>query len=292
MTKIIALSGKKQSGKSTTMNFLYGIQMTVHGIIEGFKVDDDGKLIVPYAHEHGIEWGKFDITTQDPKTLYWMQENVDPFVKRFSMAAPLKNMCMYIFGLTYEQCYGTDEQKNSPTKYYWEDMPGVFDPNFLIESLQMVRNSTMEVDKDDLELFADEINISLHKTGRMTAREFLQYMGTDFGRHIENNLWADACIREIKNSGCELAIIDDLRFPNEVEVVHDADGCVIRLNRIGTSDNDQHASETALDDWDEFDFTLNNNNMTINEQNRAVFEFLTHNKLIDVPFEIQEKIKI
>lgn len=39
----------------------------------------------------------------------------------YNFADPLKNMCQTILGLTYEQCYGTDEQKNELVNCYWDN---------------------------------------------------------------------------------------------------------------------------------------------------------------------------
>ena len=45
-------------------------------------------------------------------------------VKMYSFADMLKEkVCMDVMGLTYEQCYGTDEEKNSVTTYMWERLP-------------------------------------------------------------------------------------------------------------------------------------------------------------------------
>lgn len=41
-------------------------------------------------------------------------------VKIYNFADPLKLMCKDIFGLTYEQCYGTDNQKNELVDCHWE----------------------------------------------------------------------------------------------------------------------------------------------------------------------------
>lgn len=67
-------------------------------------------------------------------------------------------------------------------------------------------------------------------------------------------------------------IITDVRFPNEVKTIKDKGGIIIRIDRprlIGqinvhpdgsqiTHLIDQHESETALDDYTEFDYTINN----------------------------------
>lgn len=77
MTKIIALSGRKQSGKSTGAEY----------IEEVIK-----KLPVVLSY------------------------------KIYSFADPLKkDICMDILGLTYDQCYGSDEDKNTMTSLVWEN---------------------------------------------------------------------------------------------------------------------------------------------------------------------------
>lgn len=74
MTKIIAFAGRKQSGKSTSANF----------VANEFDTSLVGKA------------------------------------KVYNFADPLKHMCMEILGLTINQCYGEDEEKNQLVDCYWE----------------------------------------------------------------------------------------------------------------------------------------------------------------------------
>lgn len=39
----------------------------------------------------------------------------------YNFADPLKKMCIEIFGLTYDQCYGSDEHKNELVNCLWPD---------------------------------------------------------------------------------------------------------------------------------------------------------------------------
>lgn len=142
---------------------------------------------------------------------------------------------MNIFGLTYDQCYGTDDQKNELVNCYC--------PN----------------------------------TGKqMTAREVMQYVGTDVFRKIQNNVWAGATINKIQLEKPNLAIIADCRFPNEVDAIKNANGLVIKLTR--NPHNSDHASEVALDsdryDPNKFDLVIDNQHLTINEQNSILLSFL------------------
>ena len=43
---ILGLSGVKQSGKTTTSNFIHGYQMRYHDVIETFMMNEQGRVIV------------------------------------------------------------------------------------------------------------------------------------------------------------------------------------------------------------------------------------------------------
>jgi hypothetical protein len=152
----------------------------------------------------------------------------------YNFADPLKrDICMNILGLSHEQCYGTDIQKNELVNCYWDGK-------------------------------------------QLTAREVMQFVGTDVFRSMQNNVWADATIKKISLDNTNLAIIADCRFPNEVDVVKRAGGVVIKLNR--NPFNSTHSSETALDhsnyDYSNFDLVVPNDNMTMGEQNKYIYDFL------------------
>ena len=83
------------------------------------------------------------------------------------------------------------------------------------------------------------------REGEMTAREFMQFLGTDVMRKIHPNVWTNACLNKIKKEDSKLSIVADVRFPNEVEAINKAGGKVIRLER--DVHQDKHDSETALD---------------------------------------------
>ena len=59
MTTIVALSGKKQSGKTTLSNYLHGHEMKRHDVIEKFFISPEGQLVVncTFHDENGKEFG-------------------------------------------------------------------------------------------------------------------------------------------------------------------------------------------------------------------------------------------
>lgn len=108
----------------------------------------------------------------------------------------------------------------------------------------------------------------------MTAREFLQHFGTNIMRQIKDTVWIDYTIKTILEENSEIALIPDVRFPNEVVAIKNAGGYVIRLVR----DNSQstHKTESALDEdnfnWDTFDHIIYNEQCSISELKNKVLE--------------------
>ena len=272
MTKIVALSGKKQSGKNTSANFLFGLSMwsildeeTKEPLIDYFKIDDKGRLIIPVdfgPEKGGVQPGIFDPASREQAVQIFLSNFVWPHVKLYSFADAVKNICINVLGLKDEQCYGTDEQKNTPTNIRWKDVPG-FPANKPLEKLQ----------KLGFNLGEDWTPEAL-----MTARHVMQYVGTDIFRKMYPDVWVDTTMRNIQNEGSELAIITDCRFPNEVQGIQKAGGVVLRLKRAPFAGKDEHASETQLDpevfDWSRFNDVISNEDMTIEQQNEAVFNSL------------------
>ena len=79
-------------------------------------------------------------------------------------------------------------------------------------------------------------------------------------------------MKQIVASGTQLAIVPDVRFENEVEAIQKAGGKVIRLTR--KPHEDAHPSETALDNYENFDAVIDNQNFDINETNIKIMEVL------------------
>jgi len=92
--------------------------------------------------------------------------------KIYNFADPLKeNICIEVLGLTHDQCYGSDDQKNELVDCYWDDGK------------------------------------------QMTAREVMQFVGTNIFRKMKHNVWSSATINKIQKEKPKIAIIADCRFP-------------------------------------------------------------------------------
>src|SRR5690606_30817202 len=109
-------------------------------------------------------------------------------VRIISFADLLKQFCIDVLGLSREQCYGSDHDKNTLTSIRWDNMPiGVrwrYRPRWWWPSL---------------------------RSGRMTAREVMQVMGTDVVRSIYGDAWAYAGYSMAASCPESLVIISDGR---------------------------------------------------------------------------------
>lgn len=235
--KIIGISGKKQAGKTT---------------------------LCDYLHE------KYDRYTD--------LMCAPPFVSVFSFADALKEkICIDVLGLTKDQVYGTDEDKNSLTCYEWENLPYFIRKAYSKKTID-IPTSVIDSGGFQYEPYMEP------RIGQMTAREIMQIAGTDIFRNMfSQDIWVNATMRVIKESNVPVALISDCRFPSEVNAILSQDGIVIRLTRQFDED-DTHLSETALDNYPfantEECFLIDNHNQSIEWKNDQVESLLTRSKII------------
>lgn len=91
----------------------------------------------------------------------------------------------------------------------------------------------------------------------VTPRALMQTLGTEWGRSINPDLWADLTLAKAKASRSPV-VIDDLRFPNEFDAVRNAGGIVGAIVRPGVIRPEHcHPSEGQLDNH-KFDFVIYN----------------------------------
>jgi hypothetical protein len=231
MAKIVGISGRKQSGKNTVANFINGTVLIDREMVMDFFINDDGQLAIKTVNSTGEEgYGIFDVTRKDSAFVEYAEKELWPYAKVYHFADYLKDLSINLFGLNPQGVYGTDQQKNELTNIKWENMPFI-----------------------------------TKKGGYMTNREFLEQFGTKVVRKIRTDAWVAATINKINYENSQLAIIPDVRFPNEVEAIKASGGIVIRLAR--NLHNSDVECETVLDkdnfDWSNFDAVIDNTDYTI-----------------------------
>ena len=235
--KILGIAGRKQSGKNTVANFINGHVLKSKNMVQDFYIDSNGMLVVKTDDSNGNSgFGIFDVTRRDDHFVNYAEKELWPYIKVYHFADPLKEMCVGLFGLNPQYIYGSNDDKNQPTPFYWKDMPGI----------------TSE-------------HVDFNK--QMTHRDFLEYFGTSVIRSIKFDAWSSFTINRIVDEGSEIAIIPDVRFPNEVEAIKSAGGTVIRLTRDLFNSNVM--AECALDEsvynWSNFDIIIDNKNLTLEQ---------------------------
>ena len=96
-------------------------------------------------------------------------------------------------------------------------------------------------------------------------RKFLQWIGTEWGRNINPNIWVELAIKDLPKEGN--VYVSDVRFLNEFYTLKKKGFISIKIvrnnynynNRVGTGDIN-HISENELDDLkdDEYDYIIYN----------------------------------
>ena len=89
-----------------------------------------------------------------------------------------------------------------------------------------------------------------------TVRELLQGIGQGLRDAIDPNLWVK--ILFANTEGWSNYIIADVRYPNEVYAIKKRNGVLIRIDRKGAGAGN-HSSETALDNYKEWNVHIENN---------------------------------
>ena len=219
------------------------------GLVQDWNINADGTLMVDLSD--GTGWGEFDVTRQDKQFSEWAEQNMWPYIKMYSFADHLKWICVKLFDVPFECCFGTDEQKNELQEHLlWENMLGVCTNEKFFDFMQSKMEHDLAEDEEDT-----GYKLIYHEPGPMTAREFLQFLGTDVMRKMYEPIWVNSCIKKIQQEQPELAIIADVRFPNEAKAIEQASGKVVRLTREVYED--AHSSEVALDNYPFTDYIDN-----------------------------------
>jgi hypothetical protein len=175
--------------------------------------------------------------------------------KVYPFADALKQVCINVLGLEYNQCWGENSDKNTNTRFKWCDLP------MCSTDIAMIMQNKPGSRCDDY----------------MTARDVMQVFGTNIFRRFYQDCWVQATIKKIKEEGLDFALISDARFPNEINYATFYEPIVIKFTRNPL--NNQHESETALDNYDFSNIkkfhTIRNDDMDMDEKNESIKSILS-----------------
>jgi hypothetical protein len=132
----------------------------------------------------------------------------------------------------------------------------------------------------DFSEFIETGVVRYHKNVPMTVRDLLQKLGTEAMRNgLHENVWVNALFSDYQNNSNW--IITDTRFPNEIDAcVHRGAICIKVVRDSGNHIGTTHASETALDDYNQWDYIVDNTG-SVENLRRKVDEILRENPLIN-----------
>jgi len=260
MTKILGFAGKKQSGKNTCCNFLQMLKFHEYGVCKNASLSEEGHILVSDLFGETVSGADWIPLTEEYVDISQLLESFGP-CKIYAFADVLKEFAVDVLGLDRHQVYGTNEEKNSPTHLQWENMPGITTTNIFSHGY--------------LDAGCEAFGVTYHEPGPMTGREVLQYFGSDICRKMYENIWFDACIRRIRKDNPELALISDVRFPNEIKGVQDEGGIVFGLPRDIVNGQDTHSSEQV--DLSLCDYLLPEGD--IETTTKALYKIITENRI-------------
>lgn len=123
---------------------------------------------------------------------------------------------------------------------------------------------------------------------RPEVRRTLQRMGQAIRASIDEDVWARVLDEQLRDAAWfggtpfedryPPVVISDVRLPNEVMQVRYYGGVIVRVGRPSLGDPtddplDQHISERALDDYEDYDYTLINDG-TVEDLHKATDRML------------------
>lgn len=110
-----------------------------------------------------------------------------------------------------------------------------------------IKDMLMSMGLTEDEIYDPELKEKKIERFGKSPREMLQLLGTEFGRNlITDDVWVR--VLEAKIEPDDQIVIDDIRFPNEAEMVRGKGGKIVRVTRAGQELGmvDIHVSEAGI----------------------------------------------
>ena len=148
-------------------------------------------------------------------------------VECHAYADPFKKFCHEILGISEGLLWGDDNAKNIATEYKWINMPA----RMFVGPIAVRRLSAIKSGQEFL-----------------TVRDVLQIVGTELGRDVWGvDVWVKSMERLMLKSTADYFLVTDVRFPNEVDVLHRNGGKLWLVKGRGVVSGDAHATENSID---------------------------------------------
>jgi hypothetical protein len=180
-----------------------------------------------------------------------LKEVMDKDFILMNYADELKIRLRNDFDLTHDQLYG--EKKEEPDYRYRKEVKYAS----IASPFDNYEDGKLWEDKD---LY-------------WSARELMQFIGTDCYRKVDYDFWVKSLFKRIEQENINNVIVADCRFKNEIDAIVDRGGYHVRILRpnFGGIDGKTHESEIELEDDYKIDFKINNIG-TLTDLNTLAFD--------------------
>ena len=268
---IIGISGKKTVGKDTVAKIIQGFDIWKKNL----TLQTEYPLSNVFVRDYVLNRVSIYVSS-------WQ-------VKKF--ASTLKEIVSILTGFTVEDLE-KEEIKNTNLFLSYKLLNTKANTFEIFASMEDLVERLNHLRTVYLDIYsAEEVNdLFVQETISITPRLLLQTIGTDIVRTINPNIWVNKLMNDYISYADAISgtseikklypnwIITDTRFPNEVKAIKEKNGIIIRINRE-TDYVSNHSSEIALDNYEDFDYTIDNNNC-IDCLIEKVKEILKHEKII------------
>lgn len=160
-----------------------------------------------------------------------------------ALATPLKMAVSYLFGIDMNLLMGSDEDKNTPTQY----------------KLSAFTNNKKGDDRP------------------ATIREILQNFSNKLWQ-INNDLFCERASDIISNVPSPYIFITDVRRLNEMQYLKDMGAILIKFTRAPFEDS--HITENELDSYTNYNYIVDNANLSLEEKNKQLQSILINEGVI------------
>jgi hypothetical protein len=119
------------------------------------------------------------------------------------------------------------------------------------------------------------------KFDKIKDRKFLQFVGTEWARSINDHVWINLLTEKINKCNGENIFISDLRFKNEFVVLKQQGFTCVLINGKHNQRkvNQTHQSDIDLQNWNRWDYTINNDTTIKNFYSQLDLLFKSINKI-------------
>lgn len=255
---LIGFVGTSEAGKTTLSNYLHGqVLSKLHNndgkpAISNYRLNEFGKLEIetdnylPEDDKWETNFSELDVDNRSADFQMWARGSLWNFCKSFSLAHPLKQVCIQLLGLKYSQVHGTG--KKTETEYKWSD-------------------------------FSDLIDVTgKDYSVKLTAREVMEYFGTKIMRSIDQDIYPKRLVEQLHKEHGHIGVITDIRRFNEAKILQEQGCILIRLTRGNTA----NISEVDINDIKP-NYVIDNINLTQAESCQSFDNIINELGLFDKP---------